>query len=69
MKYIIDRIEENTAILESYDGDRLNIEKTRLPKEAQEGTSVEINENGVITVFVDEERRKRIAEKMKKVWR
>ena len=69
MKYVIDRIAGNTSVLEGYDGSHLEIEKARLPKGAREGSSVEIDAEGVVTLFVDEERERRIAEKMKKVWR
>ena len=69
MKYTIDRIEGTTAVLEGYDGSRLEIDAKTLPKGAKEGAAIEINPNGVITIFVDEERAKRIADKMKSVWK
>jgi hypothetical protein len=68
MKYVIDRIEEGTAILEGYDGERLEMEAGLLPKGAGEGASVMV-EGEKVVLFKDEERERRIAEKMKAVWR
>jgi len=69
MKYVIDRIVGNIVVLEGYDDSRVEIDKARLPKGAKEGSSIEIGEDGVVRLFVDEERERRIAEKMRKVWR
>jgi len=69
MKYVIDRIVDDLAVLEGYEGDSIKIGKSKLPKGAKEGSSVEIGDNGVMTLFRDVERERRIAEKMRKVWR
>ena len=69
MKYTIDRIEGGTAILEGYDNSRLEIDASTLPAGANEGAAIEIKENGEIVLFVDDERSKRIADKMKLVWK
>jgi len=69
MKYVIDRIAGNIAVLEGYDGSHLELEKIKLPKGAKEGSSIKIDESGSVTLFVDAEREERIAAKMKNVWR
>jgi len=69
MKYIIDRIEGNIAVCEDEKLKMVEIEKSRLPKGSKEGSAIQIDENGVITLFDDTEREKRIAEKMKAIWK
>ena len=67
-KYIIDRFEEEYAVLEREDGKILNILKSSLP-DAKKGDVI-IFENGIYTVDREEtERRKKIiAEKVRKLF-
>ena len=69
MKYVIDRIAGDVAVLEGYESGRLEVKKALLPTGAKEGSSIEVDERGGMTLFRDEERERRIAEKMKAVWR
>lgn len=46
MIYIIDRFEENLAILEDEDRKMLEIEREILPKEAKEGDCIKKTEKG-----------------------
>ena len=68
MKYTIDRITSNIAVLEGYDGSRMELPVSRLPNGAKEGSAVEINDRK-ISLFIDNERTKKIADLMKKVWK
>lgn len=67
-KYIIDRFEEEYAVLEREDGKILNILKSSLP-DAKKGDVI-VFENGIYTVDKEEtERRKKIiAEKVRKLF-
>ena len=53
MKYIIDRIEEGFAVLESADGETENVELSLIYDGAKEGDSV-LYENGVYTRLPEE---------------
>ena len=69
-KFIIDRIEDTVAYCENEAGDIVEIARESLPEGASEGDVV-ISEDGVMRVDKDEaeERRKRIREKMKGLWK
>ena len=69
MKYVIDRFEGDYAVCENDDLKRINVEKSRLPRGVKEGSTIEIDEAGEIALIDDAERVKRIADKMKSVWR
>lgn len=64
MKFTIDRIEEELAVVELEDGNMVNIPKIILPLEAKEGD--------IISVSIDkeetEERKERIEEKFKSLF-
>lgn len=69
MKYSIDRIENNIAVLENIeDKDKVEIEISLLPKGIREG-SILLFRNGKYELDLDEEelRRKRIMDKFKKL--
>ena len=70
MKLIIDRIEEITAYCEDPSGNILEIDRTSLPAGASEG-DILISEDGVIRIDTNatEERRNRIRNKMKGLWK
>lgn len=69
MKYIIDRIEENIAILENQDTEEfININTTLLPQNIKEGMILSlINNTYTIDTKATEERRKEILEKFKRL--
>jgi len=69
MQYVIDRFEGNVAICENDDLHRIEIEKTLLPNGAKEGSTIIIGEDSTIILFDDVERKQRIADKMKSVWK
>ena len=69
MKYIIDRFEGDYAVCENDAKEFIEIVKTSLPNGAREGSVIFINDNGKVTLLEDEQRSKRISEKMKKVWK
>ena len=69
MKYIIDRFEGDMAVCEDEGMNHTDIHKSRLPEGIHEGDAFEIDGNGLITPVDDLERKRRIAEKMKAVWR
>ena len=63
---IIDRIEGKYAVCEAEDGHMINIEFTRLPKQAFEGSCIIIDNNGDISLNIDKTkaRKELIAKKM-----
>ncbi len=67
-KYIIDRFEEEYAVLEKEDGTTENVARELIP-DASEGDVV-IEENGKYSIDKNEteERKRRIGEKMKKLF-
>jgi hypothetical protein len=69
MKCVIDRIEGNIAVCESDDGRIVEIAIIRLPKAVKEGSAIFIEADGTITTADNSEREKRIADKMKAVWK
>ena len=69
MKYALDRIEENIAILENIEtGERRKISIQHLPPNIHEGTILkEKNNTYTIDIQEEEKRRKEIEEKFKKL--
>ncbi|MCD7823360.1 MAG: DUF3006 domain-containing protein [Oscillospiraceae bacterium] len=68
--YIIDRFEDNIAVLESEDGSHIDVPIGELPAGIHEGDSLEKTESGFI--FREDltgERRERIKEKQKRLFR
>ena len=67
-KYIVDRFEENFAVLEKESGGTIDVDKSLLP-DAEEGDVV-IFENGTYSVSEEETRKRKalIAEKMKRLF-
>ena len=69
MRYIIDRFEGKYAICADDCNNRIEVEISRLPQGVREGTRVEIDDNSVAIISDDDQRVKRIADKMRDVWR
>jgi hypothetical protein len=69
MTYTIDRIEGDYAVCIDDNGNRIEIKKNLLPDGAGEGLFISMGENGGIALLEDTVREKRIADKMKAVWR
>ena len=69
MKYALDRIEENIAILENIQtGEKINVSIFKLPQNLHEGTILKKKNNTYIIDNQEEEkRRKEIEEKFKKL--
>lgn len=69
MKYALDRIEENIAILENIEtGELIKISIFNLPQNIHEGTILkEKNNTYTIDIQEEEKRRKLIEEKFKKL--
>jgi len=65
VKYIIDRFEGDYAVCEDENGEFTDIEKMKLPAEAKEGSTIEMDGNGAVNITENEERKRRIAEKMR----
>ena len=67
-KYIVDRFEENFAVLEKESGGTIDVDKTLLPG-AKEGDVV-IFENGTYSVSEDETKKRKafMAEKIKRLF-
>lgn len=61
MKGIIDRFEGKFVVIELENGKMLNMDKNKIPKEAKEGTALEISSDKVI---IDIERTKRLYEEI-----
>ncbi|GCD09410.1 DUF3006 domain-containing protein [Clostridium tagluense] len=68
MKGIIDRFEGNYAVVELQGGKTINIDKRKLPMEAQEGTVIEISKS--ITIDNEEtlKRKKEIEKLTEGLW-
>lgn len=67
MKYVVDRIEEMTAICETEDRQMVEIPLHALPFKVEEGTTFEENA-GVFTLFDNSERHERISKLMNDLW-
>ena len=69
MKYALDRIEENIAILENIQtGEKIKVSIFKLPQNLHEGTILkEENNTYIIDNQEEEKRRKEIEEKFKKL--
>ncbi|GAA0178184.1 DUF3006 domain-containing protein [Clostridium sediminicola] len=65
---IIDRFEEDLAVVELYTGDIINVERKRVPKEAVEGYVLNIDTEITINQIETEKRRKEIEELTKDIW-
>lgn len=69
MRGVIDRFEENYAVVELDNKDMINIEKNKVPSEAKEGDAVIINNDNIV---IDHERtmklKKEIEELTKDLW-
>lgn len=69
MSMTVDRIEGDFAVCELENGEIKNIPLENLPFGIKEGNVISENENGFfINVFEEQERIKRIEEKMKKLF-
>jgi hypothetical protein len=69
MTYIIDRIVNNIAVCEDDNKGFIEIDVSRLPKEAKAGSSFTTDDNGRFILVDDTERKQRIVEKMKRLWK
>jgi Protein of unknown function (DUF3006) len=69
MKYIIDRFEGDLAVCEAEDGKMVDIEKSKLPKNAEIGDVI-ILENGYFRIDKEEtdKRRKEIEDLMNELF-
>ncbi|MCB2300620.1 DUF3006 domain-containing protein [Clostridium tagluense] len=68
MKGIIDRFEGNYAVVELQGGKTINIDKRKLPIEAQEGTVIEISESITINNEETLKRKKEIEKLTEGLW-
>ena len=69
MRLIIDRFEGDFAVCENENRKMINIEKSKLPKEAKEGSALIINGDKIEIDHIEtENRRKRIKEMMDSLW-
>ena len=69
MKYTIDRIEGNIAVCENDNMEFIEISRDSLPEDAREGSFIEIDESGAVTLADDPERVERIRAKRRMLWR
>lgn len=70
LKYSVDRIEEGFAVCEDENGKTVNIEKEKLPENVKEGDLISIdNGEAVILTEETEERRKKLAEKRRALFK
>lgn len=64
---VIDRFEEDYAVVVCYDGNIINIQKSKIPAEAKEGDVLTLGD--VITIDIDEtEKRRKEVEKYLDLW-
>ncbi|WP_035293051.1 DUF3006 domain-containing protein [Clostridium sp. KNHs214] len=63
MKGIIDRFEGNFAVVELDNGEIIDIERVKIPKEAKEGDVIDIGEE----IKVDVEETKRVKDDIEKM--
>ncbi|WP_399549177.1 DUF3006 domain-containing protein [uncultured Clostridium sp.] len=70
MQGVIDRIEENYAVIELEKGTMINLNLSIIPPEAREGDVIIIDENNNITIdkVETENRKKLIEELIKDLW-
>ena len=69
MEYVIDRFEGNIAVCEDESRNFIEIDKARLPEGAHEGSTIVVDDKGLISLGDGTVREKRIADKMKAAWR
>lgn len=69
MKFVIDRVENNIAVLENIENNEIiNVDINELPKKAKEKDVIFYNGNEyILDNFEKEERIRKIEEKMKKL--
>ena len=70
MRLIIDRFEGRFAVCENDNGEMINIGREKLPREAQEGDTI-IMENGsyVVDLTATESRKDKISKLMDDLWK
>lgn len=69
LKYSVDRIEEGFAVCEDANGERVNIEISKLPEGIKEGVLISINGDEVILLEDEtEERRRKLAQKQRELF-
>ena len=68
MKGIIDRFEGEYAVVELQDGKIINIDKKKLPIEAQEGTVIQISESITINKEETAKRKSEIEKLTEDLW-
>ena len=70
MRYIIDRIEGNTAVCEDENGNFIEIDILSLPSNIKEGDCIKFeNLKYILDEKYTEERRKNIRNKMNNLWK
>ncbi len=69
MTGIIDRFEGEFAVVELEDMKMVNIEKDKIPQEAQEGYVINIENSITIDYIETEKRRNKIEELTKDLWK
>lgn len=65
---VIDRFEENLAVIELYNGELINLNKNTMPDNAVEGYVLNIDQEITINIEETEKRRKEIEELTKDIW-
>ena len=68
MRYTVDRIEEDLAVLEGEDRTMRTVPLSQLPQGIREGAVVTATEEG-FTLDADADRAARIREKMRRLWK
>ncbi len=69
-RVVIDRFEEGIAVCEGESGQAVEISRERLPEEATPGMTLLLDGDTVSIDWEDTQaRRRRIGEKMKKLWK
>lgn len=69
MKLIVDRLESEYVVCENLiSGEIVNLDRTIFPQSIQSGDWVEFVD-GTITILPNEEAKKRIKEKMERLWK
>ncbi|HHW30346.1 MAG TPA: DUF3006 domain-containing protein [Clostridiaceae bacterium] len=67
---ILDRFEGDYAVCEDKNGEMVNIERSKIPKEAKEGSMLTIEDNRIqINQRETEKRRNRIIDMIKDLWK
>lgn len=66
---VIDRFEEDFAVVQLDDNSIINIKKVKIPKEAKEGDVLEIDSFIAVNYKETEKRRKKIQDLTRDLWR